>query len=218
MKIFIIGITGGVGSRLARSLQDRGDTVSGLVRRPEQRDELLELGVDAKLGDLTTITARELAELIGDVDAIAFAAGAGGTGPDATRAIDGEGVVKAIEAGHISGVDRFGLVSVFPEAWRERNLGATFDHYIAVKKDADIALTQSGLDWIILRPSVLLDEAGRGTIALGPAQIHEDITRQDVADTLAALLHESRITQQILELNHGDTPIAEAVEANVRTR
>lgn len=86
------------------------------------------------------------------------------------------------------------------------------------RKDADIALAQSGLDWIILRPSVLLDEAGRGTIALGPAQIHGHIARQDVADTLAALLHEPRITQQILELNHGNTPISEAVETNVRTR
>lgn len=89
---------------------------------------------------------------------------------------------------------------------------------MAVKKDADIALTQSGLDWIILRPSVLLDGPGRGTIALGPAQLHEDITRQDVADTLATLLHEPRITQQILELNRGNTPIAEAVEKTVRTR
>lgn len=67
MRTFIIGITGGVGSRLARSLQDRGDVVSGLVRRSDQREELRAVGIDAKLGDLTTITSPELAGLIGVV-------------------------------------------------------------------------------------------------------------------------------------------------------
>jgi len=217
MKVFVIGITGGVGARLARTLQDRGDTVSGLVRRAEQRDELRASGIEARLGDLTTVTPAQLAELVGEVDAIAFTAGAGGGGIDATTAIDGEGVVKAIEAARLRGVPRFGLVSVFPEAWRERNLGPDFDHYIAVKKDADIAVTRSGLDWVILRPSVLRDEPGLGTVALGPAQLHEHITRQDVADTLATLLHEPRISRQILEVTQGPTAIAEAVEANVRT-
>lgn len=218
MKVFIIGITGGVGAQLVRALRARGDTVSGLVRRPEQQQELREAGVEAALGDITAVTPEELAQLIGDADAIAFTAGAGGVGPGGTSAVDGEGVVKAIAAAHLNGVERFGLVSVFPEAWRERHLGEAFDHYIAVKKEADIALTRSGLDWIILRPAVLLDEAGRGTVSLGAAETHGDITRQDVAETLAALLHEPRITQQILELNHGHSPIAEAVQANIRTR
>lgn len=216
MKVFIIGVTGGVGARLASSLQERGDQVSGLVRRAAQQEQLNAAGIEAKLGDLTTLTPEELAELVGDADAIAFTAGAGGGGSEATTAIDHGGVVKAIEAARIQGVSRFALVSVFPEAWRERNLGEGFDHYIAAKKDADIALSQSGLDWVILRPAVLLDDPGVGTISLGPAGIHGDITRQDVADTLAALLHEPRITRQILELNHGDVPIDEAVSANIR--
>lgn len=216
MKIFIIGITGGVGSRLARSLQDCGDLVTGMVRRSEQQEKLREAGIETGIGDLTSITPEKLAELIGDVDAIVFTAGAGGGGADRTTVIDGGGVVKAIDAARIKGVDRFGLVSAFPEAWRDRNLGAGFDHYIAVKKDADKALAESGLDWIILRPSVLVDDPGRGTVALGPAQIHGQVSRQDVADTLGALLHEPGITQQILELNEGSTPISEAVESNLR--
>ena len=216
MRVFIIGITGGVRSRLARTLQERGDTVSGLVRRSDQRERLRTAGIEARVGDLTTITPDDLAGLMRDVDAIAFTAGAGGGGHDATSAIDRDGVIKTITAARIAGVARIGLVSVFPEAWRERNLGAGFDHYIAMKKEADIALTQSGLDWIVLRPAVLLDDPGRGTVALGPAELHGEITRQDVADTLAALLHEPRISRQILELNHGDAWIEEAVETNIR--
>lgn len=216
MKVFVIGITGGIGTLLAQSLQDRGDVVSGLVRSAEKRDHLRTAGIDAQLGDLTTIAPAELAEVMGGADAVAFTAGAGGRGGDATTAIDGTGVVTTIAAAKLAGIQRIGLVSVFPEAWRERSLGPGFDHYIAVKKGADVALSQSGLDWIILRPAVLLDEPGHGTVALGPAQIHGHITRQDVADTLAALLHETRISRQILELNHGETPIADAVEGNIR--
>ena len=43
-----------------------------------------------------------------------------------------------------------------------------------------------------------------------------EITREDVAATLAELLHEPRIGRQILELDGGTTPIGEAVRANVR--
>ncbi|MFI0241348.1 NAD(P)H-binding protein [Streptomyces sp. NPDC016845] len=218
MNTFIIGIAGKVGSLLARELIARGDDVSGLVRKPEQRRALAELGADDRLGDLTALSADELAELIGPADALVFTAGAGGAGKEATTAIDGDGVVKAIEAARLAGVPRFVLVSVFPEAWRERNLGDDFDHYIAVKKTADIALTTSGLDWVILRPAALTDAPGQDTVALGPAETHGEIPRADVARTLAHLLHEPRISRQILELTTGSTPIPDAVRANVRTR
>lgn len=218
MKVFIIGITGGVGTGLAQALQDRGDTVSGLVRRAEQREELRAAGVDAELGDLAAITSRELAELIDDVNAIVVTAGAGGAGTDSTTAIEGEGVVTAIEATRNIDVDRFGLVSAFAEAWREGDFGAGFGHHVAIKKDDDVALSQRGLCWAILRPPVLPDEPGHGTIALGSPQIQAHPARQGVADTLAALLHEPGITRQTIDVDHGATPIAEAVEANVRTR
>jgi uncharacterized protein YbjT (DUF2867 family) len=218
MSTFIIGISGGVGGELAKKLRDRGDDVAGLVRQPEQRDALATFGAEGRVGDLTRLTPQELAELIRPAESIVFTAGAGGAGKHATTAIDGDGVVKAIEAARLASVKRFILVSVFPEAWRERNLGDGFDHYISVKKTAEIALTQSGLDWVILRPAVLLNEPGRGNVALGPAEFHGEITREDVAETLAELLHETRISQQILELNTVDTPIREAVHSNVLTR
>lgn len=217
MKTFIIGITGGVGLQVAKKLRARGDEVYGLVRKPEQRDELAAFGAEGKLGDLTTVTPEDLAQLIGSVDSILFTAGSGSGDMQATTAIDGEGVVKAIKAAHLAGVARFVLVSVFPEAWRDRNEGEAFEHYIRVKKMADIALTQSGLDWVILRPAALLNEPGRGTIALGPAETHDEITRTDVAGTLAEIIPELRISQQILELNTGDTPIRDAVLANTRS-
>ncbi|WP_353651426.1 NAD(P)H-binding protein [Nakamurella sp. A5-74] len=84
------------------------------------------------------------------------------------------------------------------------------------EKKADVALSRSGLDWVILRPSLLVDGPPAGTVSLGPAELHSQITRDDVAQTLLGLLHEPRIGRQILELTTGSTPIQESIRANVR--
>jgi uncharacterized protein YbjT (DUF2867 family) len=217
VDVFIIGITGGIGGLLAQKLRSRGDTVHGLVRRDDQQAELATRGVVAHVGDLSSMTVEQLAAAFGDVDVIVFSAGSNGGTREVTTAIDGDGVVKAIEAAGRAGVERFALVSVLPESWRERDLSEEVEYYFAVKKGADIALSRSDLNWLILRPSLLLDGPGNGTVSLGPAEFHGEITRDDVAATLAELLHEPRIGRQILELNTGSTPIAEAVRANVRS-
>ncbi|MFI6039161.1 NAD(P)-binding oxidoreductase [Streptomyces sp. NPDC051315] len=217
MDVFIIGITGGIGGLLAQKLRSRGDAVHGLVRRDDQQAELATLGVNARVGDLSSMTVDQLAAAFGDMDVIVFSAGSNGGSKEVTKAIDGDGVVKALEAARLAGVKRFVLVSVLPESWRERNLGEEVEYYFAVKKGADVALSRSDLNWLILRPSLLVDGPGIGTVSLGPAEFHGQIARDDVAATLAELLHEPRIGRQILELNTGATPIEEAVRANIRS-
>ncbi|MEU2925803.1 NAD(P)H-binding protein [Streptomyces sp. NPDC007251] len=217
MDVFIIGITGGIGGLLAGRLRSRGDTVRGLVRRDDQQAALAAQGVQATVGDLAGMTVEELAAAFGDVDVIVFSAGSNGGSKEVTKAIDGDGVVKAMHAARLAGVERFALVSVLPESWRERNLGEEVEYYFAVKKEADVALSRSDLNWLILRPSLLVDDPGIGTVSLGPAEFHGQIAREDVAATLAELLHEPRIGRQILELNTGSTPIEEAVRVNVRS-
>ncbi len=228
MEVFIIGITGRIGGLLAQKLLSKGDTVRGLVRRDEQRADLAARGIDAVVGDLTTITVEALAVAFGGADAVVFSAGTEGDSMEATKAIDDDGAAKAIEATRRAGVDRLALVSVLPEgartvelgseSWRERNLGDEVEYYFAAKKKVDIAVSRSDLDWLILRPSLLVDDPGVGTVSLGPAEFHGQVARADVAETLAELLHEPRIGQQILELNTGSTPIRDAVIANLRRR
>ena len=58
-------------------------------------------------------------------------------------AVDGDGVSKAIAAARLAGISRLLLVSVFPEAWRERHKPESFEHYMAAKKRADVALVRS---------------------------------------------------------------------------
>jgi uncharacterized protein YbjT (DUF2867 family) len=216
VKVFVIGISGAVGGLLAAELTGRGDVVSGLVRRQDQRADLAARGVEAHVGDIGAMTADGLASVLGGVDALVYTAGSNGGSREVTDAVDGEGVLTALEAARRARVPRFALVSVLPEAWRERDLDDDEEHYFAVKKLTDVAVSSSDLDWLVLRPSLLVDRAGTGRVSLGPAQPHDEIPRQDVAATLAELLHEPRIRRQILELNQGETPIASAVRANLR--
>jgi len=216
LNVFIIGITGKIGSLLAQILLEKGDTVRGLVRRADQQTELSARGIQTEIGDIATLPADRLAAAFRSADVIVFSAGSNGGSREVTKAIDDDGVARTIDAAGKAGIQRLILVSVLPESWRERNLSEDEEYYFAAKKKADIRLSRSDLDWIILRPSLLVDDPGIGTVSMGPAEFHGQIAREDVAATLAELLHEPRIGRQILELNEGSTSIREAVAANIR--
>jgi uncharacterized protein YbjT (DUF2867 family) len=214
MKVFILGVTGGTGRRVARLLIDHGHAVSGLYRHPNQAAKLKQMGVRAFAGDIATISELDLARSIRETEVLVFTAGAGEHDDDSMiDAVDYGGVRKAIAAMRLAGLSRLLLVSVFPEAAREQCLGDSFEHYMAAKKKADVEVVNSSLDWIILRPSSLKDTPGTGTVSLALANFHTEITRDDVAATVVALLNTPKISRKILELTEGSQPIADAVSA-----
>lgn len=57
---------------------------------------------------------------------------------------------------------------MFPDALRGGEAGEGFEHYINVKKTADVYLTRTDLDWLIVRPGTLLDTPGAGLVTAGP--------------------------------------------------
>jgi uncharacterized protein YbjT (DUF2867 family) len=132
---------------------------------------------------------------------------------EATTQVDGEGPPKVAAASKLAGVERFVLISVFPEAWRERRMPEEFEHYMIEKKRAETKMVTTNLDWDILRPAALTDDAAQGTVALGLAQIHVDIAREDVAATVVELLQTPSINRTILEVTKGATPIHDAMLA-----
>ncbi|MDB6013485.1 MAG: oxidoreductase ylbE [Gammaproteobacteria bacterium] len=214
MNVFIIGIGGRTGSRVAGLLAARRDKVSGLCRRPEQITALRAVGASAILGDVATISAQQLASAASGADVLLYTAGAGERDNDSMiDAVDGDGVRKAIAAARLARIFRLLLVSVFPEAWRERDMPKSFEHYMTVKKRADVELVHSGLEWLILRPASLTDDSGTGSVSLSMAELHTAISRDDVAATIAALLHSPGVRRRILEVTAGETPIASAVAA-----
>jgi uncharacterized protein YbjT (DUF2867 family) len=217
MRAVIAGGHGKVGLRLGRLLATRGDQPVGLIRAAGQAADLEAAGVEPLVLDLVAATPQQLAEVLQGADAVVFSAGAGGRGgPEATNAIDGEAAVKLIDAASAAGVPRFLMVSVFMDAGRGRTLSDTFENYMRVKRDSDVHLAASDLDWTILRPGTLTDDPGTGRVRLGPAIPQGQVPRDDVAAVLAALLHAPGTVHQILELTEGDTPVDEAVSAVAR--
>ncbi|MEU5101129.1 MULTISPECIES: NAD(P)H-binding protein [unclassified Streptomyces] len=213
MKVFQIGAAGGVGRRLAELLTARGDEVTGMHRSPAQADTVRATGAVPLAGDLIEDSVEALAAKLAGHDAVVFSAGAHGTGTDKTTLIDGRGLEKAAEAAERARVRRFVLVSVFPDALRGGGAGEGFEHYIKVKKTADVHLTRTGLDWLIVRPGTLLDTPGTGRVTAGPAVEYGDVHRDDVAAFIDAALHEPALNRAIVELTSGDTPVADAVAA-----
>ena len=210
-NIFLIGATGGVGSRLVPDLIARGHAVTGLHRKPEQADDLRAAGAMPVEADLMEISASDLEMMVQGSDAVVFSAGAAGSGLDRTTAIDGDGPVKLIEAARKTGVKRVYLDSVFPDAGRSRERRDGFEHYMAEKKRADAALAGSELDYVIIRPGTLQSEAGDGRIRAGHAIPYGNVARGNVAAFIAELIDTPSIRREIFELTDGDVPVAEAV-------
>lgn len=213
MKVFQIGAAGGIGQRLASLLVAGGHEVTGMVRRPEQADTVTASGSEVVTGDLIESSVEELAALIAGHDAVVFSAGAHGTGRDQTTLIDGVGLEKAAAAAEQAGARRFVLVSVFPDAGRSGEPQEGFEHYMRVKKSADVHLVGTALDWVIVRPGTLRDESGDGLVTAGPAIEYGDVRRDNVAAFLAAVLVDPAVTREIVELTDGSTPVDEAVSA-----
>lgn len=216
VRVFVTGITGSIGSRVARRLLKTGTRVRGLVRTSAQRSHWLAEGAEIEVADLTSATVAELATILRGITTIVYAAGSNGGAREITDAIDVEGVAKIVAAAEHAHARQLILVSVMPEAWRDRTLDEDEEYYFAAKKRAEVVVTRSSVNWVILRPSLLLDDPGTGLVSMGPAEIHRGIPREDVAEVLTALIRDGRARRQILELDRGGTPIAEAVKHIVR--
>lgn len=216
MRVFVIGAAGGIGRRLARRLTDRGTTVTGMHRNPDQASTIEASGARPVTGDLIADSAEQLATKMHHHDAVVFSAGAHGTGQDQTSLIDGDGLKKAVAAAQRAEISRFILVSVFPDAARGGELGEGFEHYMRVKKTADVHLAATDLDWLIVRPGTLRDEPGTGKVTAGLAIEYGDSHRDDVAAFIDAALAEGRLRRAIVEVTSGPTPAAAAVEQLVR--
>jgi uncharacterized protein YbjT (DUF2867 family) len=166
--------------------------------------------------DLESIAADELAGHLKDADAVVFAAGAGpGSGTDRKDSVDRAAAVLLAEAALIAGVRRYLLVSTMGVG---RPLAAGSDEswaaYIAAKSAAEDAVRGYDLDWTVLRPGGLTNDAPTGRIRVEtPGTMRGTVSRADVAAVLVALLDAPGTVGLTLELIAGDDPIPDAVAA-----
>ncbi|MEU9484325.1 SDR family oxidoreductase [Streptomyces decoyicus] len=216
MRIVIAGGHGQIALRLERLLAGRGDEVAGIIRRPEQAGDLLAAGAEPVVCDLESASVEDVARHMEGVDAAVFAAGAGpGSGIERKDTVDRGATALFADAAEAAGVRRFLVVSSMG-ADREPPEGTdpVFAAYLRAKgaADADVR-ARAGLDWTILRPGRLTDDPGTDLVTLADATGRSEVTRDDVAAVLAALLDEPGTIGRTLELIGGDVPVKEAVRA-----
>ena len=86
-------------------------------------------------------------------------------------------------------------------------------HYLVAKKKADQHLIKSGLNFSIVRPGGLTDDAGTGKIeAAESLGKRGKISREDVAKTLIAVLETETAADAYFEIIAGEDKINVAVE------
>lgn len=213
MKIVIAGGHGQIARRLGRLLAAREDSATGLVRNPAHRDDLRADGMESVVCDLETAALAEVAPVLDGADAVVFAAGAGpGSGAARKHTVDHQAAVLLAEAAQRAGVRRYLMVSTRgagspPPADADEVWAA----YIEAKTAADDHLMSQDLDWTILRPAALTDDPGTGRVRLTAERGAGDITRDDVAKVLLALLDTPGTAGLVLEAVNGPDPIADAV-------
>ncbi len=215
MDVAIAGAHGQIARRLTRLLAARGDRVRGLIRNPDHADDVRADGAEPVLLDLETAGPDQVAAAIDGADAVVFAAGAGpGSGAARKMTVDRDGAVALVRAADAAGVGRYVIVS---------SVGAesppdgedVFSVYVRAKAEADQAVMASDLAWTVVRPGPLTDAPGTGTVRLDTDPFRDDVTRDDVAQVIAATLAEPRSAGLILYVADGDVPVEEALAATL---
>lgn len=214
-KVAIVGANGNIGRLLISTLVERGDTAVGVVRKPEQVEEIDRLGAKGALVDIEEVDVAQLVEAIKGCDSIVFTAGAGqGSGPERKQTVDYGGSVLSAQAAEQAGIKRFVQISAIGvDNPIIEDAGESWRAYVAAKRDADDSLRRSDLDWTILRPGRLTDEPGSGKVHLAETVRRDEIPRADVAGLTIACLDDPRTIGRQWEAVGGLDPIPEAIAA-----
>jgi 2,4-dienoyl-CoA reductase-like NADH-dependent reductase (Old Yellow Enzyme family)/putative NADH-flavin reductase len=187
-KILVLGATGGTGRRVIAQAQARGYAVTALVRSREKAGDLK--GVNFVVGDARD--ENTLRAALKGQDAVVSALGTPASPfrevtllSKATRAL-----VNAMETEHVS---RLVVITGIGAGDSRGHGGFLFDNVIyplllrnvyADKNRQEAIIKDSGLDWVIVRPSVLNDKAGGAKVRalVDLADFHGGtISRDDVA-------------------------------------
>lgn len=209
LKIFVAGATGRVATQLIDDLVAENYHVIAGARHPEKVK---------KSGHITPVKldlhddVDSLADTIAGANAIYFTAGSRGKDLLGT---DSFGAVKLMQAAEKVGVKRFIMLSALfalePEKWKDLKESNLSDYYIAKFFADGFLTTRTHLDYTILQPAVLTEEAGTGKITVDDGA---DGTNPipDVAKTLAEIIKFPNTIHQVIKMRTGNTPIAQALE------
>jgi len=200
MRVLILGGNGFIGSDVCRALLARGHEVTALARNPGHQQPRLP-GVEWRRGDLRTMRTPADWSLLGEFDAVVNCAGAlqDGAGDDVV-AVQHDAMLALYQAAAEAGTRLIVQISA-----RTAGPGAEHD-FLASKRQADAALAQSGVPFVILRPAVVIGRNAYGGSAL---------LRALAATPLRTALVHADAPMQFVALDDVTKAVAEALDGDI---
>jgi len=208
MRITIFGGHGKIALLLTPLLVEAGHEVRSVIRNPDHAADVEAAGATAVLSSVEEADTTTLTSLLSGTDAVVWSAGAGG---DAARtiAVDQDAAIRSMDAAENASVGRYVMVS-FSGAFAEHHVDEDnpFRAYQDAKIAADDHLRGTGLDWTILAPGTLTDDAGHHAVNPDATFMSGDeASRKLVAQVALAVLADPRASRRTLVFGSGDTPL-----------
>lgn len=206
MKLVVFGATGGIGREVMRQALAQGHQVTALVRDPAR------LGIEDKklrvlVGD--ALNASFVAEAVTGADAGVVALGSRDRSNGSVRAQGTANIIQAMERQNVcrlivvsaGGVgDSFGQLPLIVKGLVKTVLRKTYQDH----EQQERYVWNSHLDWVIIRPSMLVNGPVTGKYHTGPANAHlpgGKVTRADVADFILKQLTEDCHLRQAVSIS-----------------
>ena len=210
MKVFVVGANGQTGRQIVAKLVAAGDQVTAGVRKPEEQGVIPDDQVKYVLFDLEWSVAQ-IAKTIAGNEAIIFAAAS--TGPHFIR-IDLNGAVKTMIAAENSQIKRYLLLSAVGASQPDQTANPYEDFDLAKYYAEQWLMHRTQLDYVILRPIYLTNDAGSGQITLSHSDTTDSpqVSRENLGRVLTALIHHPELSQQAMTISDGQTPIETALK------
>ena len=186
-----------------------------MIRNPDHADDVRADGGEPTVCDLEKATLPEVAMAIEGATASSSPREPDrAAAPSARPRWTATAAIKLLEAATSAHVRGYVMISAMgteiPPARDD-----VFSVYLRAKADADRALMDSDRDWTIVRPGRLTDDPGTGTARIARQLPHGEISRDDVAATVAVAIHEPLAVGRVLSVIGGDTPIPAALSAAI---
>jgi putative NADH-flavin reductase len=193
MKVLIIGATGAIGRVLMREALEQGHEVTALARNPsalapeDHRPRVLQGNA---------LDASEVEAAVAGQDAVLSALGTRSTRPTTLFSQSTHNLISAMNK---HGVRRLVCITGIGAGESKGHVGFLYDRIMLPfvvkniyedKNRQEEAIKQSDLDWVIVRPARLTDEAAKGEyrVYLGGSYTAKTISRADVAAFMLAQL------------------------------
>ena len=203
MKLLIFGSTGGTGRELLQQALEQGHSVTAFVRDPAKLDDIKHTNLQVVRGDVLDPAVVESA--VAGQEAVLSTIGTGAK-RTTLREVGTRHIVEAMEK---TGVKRLVCQSSLGVGDSRANLpfftkyiivAVFLRHAFADHERQEVVVTQSSLDWIIVRPPHLTNGTRTGVYRHGfsttDTRLKLKISRADVADFMLKQLTDDTYLHQ----------------------